>query len=264
MRRIRLTVAYDGTDYCGWQIQKDKPTVEGMLTQAVCALTGETAEAIGLTGAGRTDSGVHARGNVAVFDTVSGIPGERFAFAVNQKLPPDIRVVRSEECAPDWHPRKRESEKVYVYRFYNDRIEDPLLRRYAAHTYYRLDLEKMRAAAAFIEGEHDFTSFTNPDSQILKNGGSAVRTVFGISIEAERGQKETGMHGLITITVRGSGFLYNMVRIIAGTLHDAGTGRIKPEDIPAILEARSRSAAGPTAEARGLMLERIVYEDDEK
>ena len=281
MKRVKLTVAYDGTNYCGWQQQKNGTAVENVLNRALSELTGEQIEVIG---ASRTDSGVHALGNVAVFDTESGIPADKFSYAVNQKLPPDIRAVKSCECAPDWHPRRQEGSKIYEYKIFNERIQNPLQRLYAHHCHFPLSLGDMRAAAEYLIGEHDFTSFSNPDSQVLKNGGSAVREIYDITIlvehsrrsgrglpeeqietDAERfeetGAKPRGYYGMITIKISGSGFLYNMVRIIAGTLLEAGMGHYEPAHVREILEARDRKLAGPTAEAKGLCLMKLEYRD---
>ena len=294
-KRVRLIVAYDGTDFCGWQKQPGLRTVEGVLSDGILALTGE--EAL-LIGASRTDSGVHAHGNVAVFDTASPIPAERFSFALNQKLPEDVRVLRSEVCEPDWHPRHAHGEKTYVFRVWNERIADPLWRRQAQHIHAPLSLAPMQEAAALLCGTHDFRSFANPRSQVLLAGGDAVRTIYEISIEVSHachyegrtagvntasfagtdraaagseapiaaeptcGAAEgRGYHGLITLTVRGSGFLYHMVRILVGTLLEVGAGRMAPEEMVAVLEARDRRAAGPTAEAKGLELLKISYKD---
>jgi len=270
MKRIRLTVAYDGTGYCGFQLQPGKPTVEGALNAALSELTGEE---ITVTGASRTDSGVHALGNVAVFDTESTIPGERFFAALNTKLPADIRVTESEEVSPGWHPRKQECIKTYEYCVDTSYVPDPMKIRYCMHWPRRMDTGAMRKAAAYLVGEHDFTSFANPSSQVLKDGGSPVRTVTEVKITAEypgtgdaenRNDPEAGSHPLLKIRVTGYGFLYNMVRIIAGTLLDVGTGRFAPEDVKKMLEAKDRTSAGITAEPQGLTLVSIVYTGNEK
>lgn len=259
MRRIKLIIAYDGTNYCGWQIQPTGKSIEGCINKAVSELTGEDIHVIG---ASRTDSGVHAMGNVAVFDTESRIPGEKFAYAINQRLPEDIRISASEETDIGFHPRKADCIKTYRYSIFNERIEDPLRRLYAHFCYYPLNIEKMREAASFLLGEHDFRSYTNPDSQVLIEGGSSVREIYSIDIEAEKDRRYTGKghYGLITVTIKGNGFLYNMVRIIVGTLLRVGTGLYEPEHIKEITEARDRQAAGPTAPARGLCLMGLDYD----
>lgn len=252
MKRIMLTVAYDGTGYCGYQFQPEKPTVEGELQKAVKELTGEETVIIG---ASRTDAGVHAEGNVAVFDTGSTIPPERFSFALNSRLPENIRIVRSEEVDPGFHPRHSGCVKTYTYRIDNRMSADPLGRLYAMHFPRPLKVERMQEAAAFLTGEHDFTSFANPSSQVLLAGGDAVRTVYEATVTGEE-------RGDILFTVRGNGFLYNMVRIMAGTLLDVGAGRFAPLDIERMLEAKDRTKAGMTAEAKGLTLVSIDYLKD--
>ena len=171
MRRIRLTVAYDGTDYCGWQVQNNGATIEGELNTALTQLTGQTVKVIG---ASRTDAGVHARGNVAVFDTESSIPPERFLYAVNALLPEDIVVVDSCEVAADWHPRHCNTEKTYEYRVLNQKLPDPMRRRDTYFVSFPLDLEKMRKAAGYLEGEHDFKSFCNVHTHVE----DTVRTIY--------------------------------------------------------------------------------------
>ena len=244
MRRIRLRVAYDGTAYCGWQVQPEVPTIEGELNQAISRLTKEE---IIVIGASRTDAGVHAKGNVAVFDTESTIPADRFAYALNPLLPEDIVVVASDEVEADWHPRHCDTEKTYEYKILNSKFPDPMRRRDTYHVSFDLDLEKMREAAEYLKGEHDFKSFCNVHTQVE----DTVRTIYDLEVEKE-GE-------LITIRVRGNGFLYNMVRILAGTLIGVGRGAIAPEQIPAILEAKDRQAAGMTAPPQGLRLVEIDY-----
>ena len=217
MRRIRLRVAYDGTAYCGWQVQPEVPTIEGELNQAISRLTKEE---IIVIGASRTDAGVHAKGNVAVFDTESTIPADRFAYALNPLLPEDIVVVASDEVEADWHPRYCDTEKTYEYKILKSKFPDPMRRRDTYHVSFDLDLEKMREAAGYLKGEHDFKSFCNVHTQVE----DTVRTIYDLEVEKEG--------GLITIRVRGNGFLYNMVRILAGTLIGVGRGAIAPEQIP--------------------------------
>lgn len=245
MKRVRMVVAYDGTNYHGWQIQPDKVTIESTLNEALTRLLGEPIEIIG---ASRTDSGVHARGNVAVFDTENRMPPDRICLALNQSLPADIRVQSTEEVSPDWHPRRRSCIKTYEYKILNSRIEMPVHRLYAYHCYFNLDIDKMQEAAHMLEGEHDFKSFCNTHAQVE----STVRTIYRVTVS--RGDED-----IVRIRVTGSGFLYNMVRIIAGTLLQAGTGQIQPEDISRILEARDRRASGPTAPAKGLTLVELKY-----
>lgn len=245
MKRICLVVAYDGTDYCGWQIQPNGVTIEEVLNLELSRITGEEIHVIG---ASRTDSGVHALGNVAVFDTESPIPPGRFSYALNQKLPEDIVVVSSAEVSPDWHPRYQDQiTKTYEYHIYNAKTPNPLKRRYSAFVSFPMDVGKMREAAEYLVGEHDFASFCN----IRKNASDTIRTVHEISIVKEGAD--------ITIRVVGNGFLYNMVRIIAGTLIRVGRGFYTPDRVKEILEAKKRTAAGVTAPANGLVLVRIDY-----
>lgn len=250
MKRVRLTVAYDGTNYHGWQLQNNGVTIEEELNRALSRLTGEEIRVIG---ASRTDAGVHALGNVAVFDTESLMPAEKISYALNQRLPEDIRVQKSEQVSADWHPRHCESRKTYEYRIYRAEFPMPTKRLYSYFTYHSLDVEKMREAARYLEGEHDFKSFCQAGSSVLKKpcqAESTVRTLFSLQVE-EQGAE-------LVLRVCGSGFLYNMVRIIAGTLIEVGQGKRAPETMTEVLAARDRSAAGPTAPAHGLTL--IKYE----
>ena len=244
MRRVMLVVAYDGTNYCGWQVQNNGETIEGVLNRTLSALLGEEIEVIG---ASRTDSGVHALGNVAVFDTDTRIPAEKLSYALNSRLPEDIRLQRSLEVPEDFHPRKTDCIKKYEYRILNREFELPGER---LNTYFfrrPLNMENMQAACSYFLGEHDFKSFCSVNTQAK----TTVRTIYSLEVyKAE---------DVIHIRVTGSGFLYNMVRIIAGTLIQAGLGAIEPEDIVAMLEAKNREAAGPTAPAKGLTLLGMDY-----
>lgn len=244
MKRIRLTVAYDGTNYHGWQIQDNGNTIEAELNRALSELFEEKIEVIG---ASRTDSGVHAMGNIAVFDTESPMKASKISYALNQRLPEDIRIQRSEEVPVEWHPRRCESRKTYEYRIYRGEFPMPVKRLYAHFTYHFLDVGKMREAAAYLEGKHDFKSFCQSGTQVE----STVRTLYLVLVE-EQGAD-------VVIRICGNGFLYNMVRIIAGTLMEVGRGKREPESMPEVLEARDRSAAGPTAPARGLTLMRYEF-----
>lgn len=249
MKRVRLFVSYDGTNYCGWQIQSNGITIEEELNKAVSDLCREE---IAVIGASRTDSGVHALGNVAVFDTNSRIPGEKFCFALNQRLPDDIRIQKSDEVSADWHPRYQDTIKTYEYCFLNRRIPDPTRRLYTYFMYYPMDVEKMQRAADYLVGEHDFKSFCTPRTQVA----STVREIYDCSIIKEG--------DIIRMRVRGNGFLYNMVRIIAGTLARVATGLYTPEHVKEILEARDRNVAGPKAPPQGLTLIEIEYPQDKK
>ncbi len=249
MKRVRLIVSYDGTNYCGWQIQNNGITVEEVLNRA---LTDLCREEIAVIGASRTDSGVHALGNVAVFDTNSRIPGEKFSFALNQRLPDDIRIQRSDEVADDWHPRFQDTVKTYEYCFLNRRIPDPMRRLYSYFIYYPMDVENMQKAADYLIGEHDFKSFCTPRTQVR----STVRTIYDLTLTKEGDE--------IRMRITGNGFLYNMVRIIAGTLARVGTGLYTPERVKEILEAKDRNVSGPKAPPQGLTLISIAYPAEEK
>ncbi len=244
--RVMLRVAYDGTAYSGWQLQPGVVTVEQRLGEALENLLGKPVQ---LIGASRTDAGVHALGNVAVFDTDTRMPAAKIAYALNARLPEDIRVVSSEETEADFHPRRRPCVKTYEYRIWNDTFPNPVVRLYSHFQYGPVDLERMRRAAAYLVGEHDFTSFCAAGSQVENK----VRRIFSLDIEKEG--------HMITVRVTGSGFLYNMVRIIAGTLLRAGQGSMEPEAVKKALEGRDRQLAGPTAPARGLTLVKICYGD---
>lgn len=316
-RRILLRVAYDGTNYHGWQLQPNAATIEGELNRALCALTGEE---IVVTGASRTDAGVHALGNVAVFDTTSRIPAEKFSYALNQRLPEDIVIQSSKQVADDFHPRHCDCRKTYEYDILNRTFPLPAYRNTAYFLYGTLNIEAMRRACQAFLGEHDFASFCAAGAQVQ----TTVRTIYSLEVECrplteagtpvppasgEAVNAANGKHGeqvqqaqsasgemlnaaagesgeqvqqaqpesgetaipaagganagsanqLLTIRVKGNGFLYNMVRIIAGTLVEVGRGHIKPEEVAGIIAAKDRAKAGPTAPARGLRLVEIEY-----
>ena len=316
-RRILLRVAYDGTNYHGWQLQPNAATIEGELNRALCALTGEE---IVVTGASRTDAGVHALGNVAVFDTTSRIPAEKFSYALNQRLPEDIVIQSSKQVADDFHPRHCDCRKTYEYDILNRTFPLPAYRNTAYFLYGTLNIEAMRRACQAFLGEHDFASFCAAGAQVqttvrkiyslevecrpLTEAGTPVPPASGEAVNAADGkhgeqvqqaqsasgemlnaaagesdeqvqqaQPESGETAipaagggnagsadqLLTIRVKGNGFLYNMVRIIAGTLVEVGRGHIKPEEVAGIIAAKDRAKAGPTAPARGLRLVEIEY-----
>lgn len=245
MKRVGLIVAYDGTNYCGWQVQPNGITIQGELNRCLSELLGEEIETIG---ASRTDASVHAMGNVAVFDTETRMPGEKISYALNQRLPEDIRIQLSEEMPMDFHPRYCDSVKTYEYRILNRRFQIPTERLYSYFYHYKLDEKKMREATSYLIGRHDFASFCGAGAQVK----STVRTIR--SVEVER------FGDMVTIRISGEGFLYNMVRIIAGTLIEIGNGQYPPERMQEILDARDREWAGPTAPAKGLTLLGIQYE----
>lgn len=245
MKRVRLTVAYDGTNYSGWQTQANSVAVQDVLNQHLSELLGEEIETIG---ASRTDAGVHALGNIAIFDTNHRMPAEKISYALNTRLPEDIRIQKSEEVAPDFHPLAVKSIKTYEYKILNRKMPLPTLRNYAHFTYVPLEVDKMREGAQYLIGEHDFKSFCGAGAQVK----TTVRHVLDINIKKE--------DDLIIMRVTGTGFLYNMVRIIAGTLMEVGKGKYPPEYVKEILAACDREAAGPTAPAKGLTLVQIQYD----
>ena len=245
MRRIKLTVAYDGTAYKGWQLQPNGVTIEEMLNKALSDLLKEP---VCVIGASRTDSGVHARGNVAVFDTESRIPGDKFCYAVNRGLPEDIRVVKSEEVPTDWHPRKQNCVKTYEYQILNCKIEIPTRRLYAHFCYYPLSVEKMNEAAKYLIGEHDFISFCAANHQAEET----VRTIY----EAEVKKND---EDIVTIRLCGSGFLYNMVRRIAAVLVKAGKGQIDKAGAEKLINAADNKVAKDVMPACGLYLKSVKY-----
>ena len=207
MHRIKLTVAYDGTNYCGWQVQPNGVSIQSTLQKAIENLLGEKTD---VTGASRTDSGVHALGQVAVFDTDKNIPDWKYALAINQRLPKDIVVQKSEEVPLDFHPRYTDVEKTYEYRILNRRTQLPKERLYSYFVPKKLNVDKMREAGVYLVGEHDFKSFCSQKTKVL----STVRTIYSLEL-IEEGD-------IVTLRVSGNGFLYNMVRIIAGVLIKVG------------------------------------------
>ena len=245
MHRIKLTVAYDGTNYCGWQVQPNGVSIQSTLQKAIENLLGEKTD---VTGASRTDSGVHALGQVAVFDTDKNIPDWKYALAINQRLPKDIVVQKSEEVPLDFHPRYTDVEKTYEYRILNRRTQLPKERLYSYFVPKKLNVDKMREAGVYLVGEHDFKSFCSQKTKVL----STVRTIYSLEL-IEEGD-------IVTLRVSGNGFLYNMVRILAGTLVQAGLHKRTPDSIPPLLESRDRKQAGPTLPAKGLFLRCVEYD----
>ena len=281
MKRVMLTVAYDGTNYHGWQIQPNGETIEGILNRCLSDLLGEKVEVVG---ASRTDSGVHAMGNVAVFDTARPIPAEKISYALNRYLPEDIRIQKSEEVSVAFHPRYCASRKTYEYHIYCAPFPMPLKRLYAHFTYVPMNIDLMSQAALYLVGEHDFKSFCSAEAQVE----TTVRQIDSVEVwesatcaginpcgdncignrekdnvcsevneNSSRYVEQVGKE--IVIRVSGRGFLYNMVRIIAGTLMEVGRGHIAPQEMEKIIAAKDRRAAGPTAPACGLTLVKIEY-----
>jgi tRNA pseudouridine38-40 synthase len=249
MRNLKLVLAYDGTDFFGWQVQPDAVTIQGTLALAIGRLAGEN---VLPQGSGRTDAGVHALGQVANFETASPIPAENLVTALNDILPSAIRVLEAAEVADNFHARYSARRKSYGYRIYRGAICPPFLARYVWHYPYPLDEDAMQEAATYVLGEHDFTSFAAADPERGMEGEiSNVRSI--LSSECSKSGLE------LVYQVCGTGFLHHMVRNLVGTLILAGKGTIKPKDVPRIIDAKNRSAAGATAPARGLYLMKVEY-----
>ena len=249
MRNLKLILSYDGTEFAGWQVQPDAPTVQGILASAIARVTGET---VLPQGSGRTDAGVHALAQVATFATESSVPTANFVKALNDILPESVRILQVEEVATDFHARKSARGKTYRYRIYRDAICPPFLSRYVWHYPYPLEEQAMMRAASLLEGEHDFTSFAAVDPERGENApASNVRRIFSSTWELQEDE--------LVYTVKGSGFLHHMVRNLVGTFILVGKGTLHPEDVMRILQARNRSAAGATAPASGLYLVKVEY-----
>jgi tRNA pseudouridine38-40 synthase len=248
----KLTLAYDGTDFHGWQVQPGLETIQGHLAEAIERVTGER---ILPQGSGRTDTGVHALAQVASCILTAPIPPENLHRALNRSLPPAIRILAAQHVEPEFHARHSVSAKTYEYRIYRGEICAPWLARYVYALNWPLNIEKMQQASALVVGEHDFTSFTASDPDITTRESpekpSNTRTIFSSNWEIE-GE-------LLIYQVRGNGFLHHMVRNLVGTFLDAGRSQIQPEEITSILQQKSRSAAGATAPARGLFLKSVEY-----
>jgi tRNA pseudouridine38-40 synthase len=258
-RNIKLTLAYDGSEFRGWQIQPGLPTVQGMLSDVIGRITGEK---VLPQGSGRTDTGVHAMAQVASFETSSPIPAVNLRIVLNDHLPAAIRVLDVQEVAPNFHARHSATAKTYRYRVYRGDVVPPWLARYVAHHPWPLDEDAVFAAAKYVVGEHDFTSFAacDPDKTARAEDdeevetpkhATNVRTIYESHWYREDDE--------IIYTVRGSGFLHHMVRNLVGTFLLVGKGTWKPEEVTRILEARERSAAGPTAPASGLWMVSVEY-----
>ena len=247
MKRILLTIAYDGTNYSGWQKQKDEAviTVEGELTKALRLLFRNPA--LECIGASRTDAGVHALGQRAVIDVETSIPAEKIPLAIRSFLPADIVVTKAEEVAEAFHPRFDCVKKTYEYRFWNAPAKNPKERLYSAYVQKPLDVERMNEGAKAFLGTHDFAAFCAAGAQV----STTVRTIFDCHVE-KQGES-------VRILVTGDGFLYNMVRIMVGTLLDIQAGSLEAGSIPAILNSGSRAQAGKTAPACGLYLDSVFY-----
>ncbi|WP_018249326.1 tRNA pseudouridine(38-40) synthase TruA [Orenia marismortui] len=244
MRNLKCIVAYDGSNYHGFQRQDNAITVQEVIENAIKRLIKQDVKIIG---ASRTDSKVHARGQVFNFNLDSSIPTERFSLALNTKLPDDVVILDACEMNNNFHARYNTKDKLYKYQIYNNKYPSPFYRNYAYHIYNELDLLKMEEGLKYLIGEHDFTSFRSSGC----NAQSPIRKIFDINMEYKE--------DLIVLNIHGNGFLYNMVRIIVGTLVRVGLGKIRPKEVRDILLSKDRKKAGPTAPAHGLILEKINY-----
>ena len=242
-RNIRLVLAFDGTAYRGWQIQKNQPTIQGLVSEAIFRITGER---IKLTGSGRTDSGTHARGMVANFLTHSRMDPSKFVPALNSMLPGDIRVLSSRSAPASFHARRDARSKVYRYQIYLGPTLRPHLIREYFHFPYPIDISKMERAALRFRGEHDFASFAKGPP-----GPNTIRRIYRCDL-ARKGRR-------LYLTVEGNGFLHHMVRNMAGTLLEIGTGSMTLKEFTKLFVKRDRTLAGFTAPARGLILLKVKY-----
>jgi tRNA pseudouridine38-40 synthase len=265
LKNWRVVVAYDGTDYSGWQVQPGEPTIQGEIQAALRRVTGENPLP---QGSGRTDAGVHALGQVASFALQAAIPADNLCRALNRTLPDAIRIVEAESVPHHFHARHSATAKTYEYRVFREKICSPFLTRYVYPCAWPLDLNDLQAAARIFEGEHDFLSFaaTDPDCTARTQAENcdsefpaktSIRTVFSSGWEETQGP----FGALLVYRVRGNGFLHHMVRNFVGTLLDVGRGRLAVDAIPEILKAKARAAAGPTAPARGLFLHSVEYDE---
>ena len=244
MRNIKLTIEYDGTKYCGWQIQKNAVSIQETLEKTIGNLTSQKVD---LRGSSRTDAGVHAKGMVANFFTLSTIPEKNFPAAINGLLPHDIVIINAQEVGSSFHSRYDSLGKKYSYTIINRKAPSALLKNYAAHISYELNVNIMKEACSYFVGTHDFYGFMSSGSCVK----STIRSVKALEIE-NSGE-------IIKVYITADGFLYNMVRIIAGTLIDVGKGKIKLEHIADIINSKERKRAGNTAPAQGLCLEHVYY-----
>ena len=244
MRNVKLTIEYDGSNYCGWQKQNNEKTIQEEIEKAIYKAVGEVVEVIGSS---RTDAGVHARKMVANFKTNATIPFDKFKYAINDKLPDDIAIIESEEVSEDFHARYDSKGKTYCYSIINRQQKPAIGRNYVYHFKWDLDIEKMREACKYFIGKHDFKAFRSLGSSVK----TTERTIKELYIESE-GEK-------INIFITADGFLYNMVRIIVGTLLKVGRGKIPVEDIEKIILLGDRKKAGPCVPAQGLILEKVYY-----
>jgi tRNA pseudouridine38-40 synthase len=257
MQNIRLTLAYDGTDFSGWQIQPGQPTIQGALSDVLENLTRQRLQ---IQGAGRTDAGVHAAGQVANFKTQSELSAGEFQRAFNALLPPSIRVVAAEEAAPDFHSRWTAVAKTYRYRIFRGRVVPPFLWRYVQHDPFPLDFGAMAEAAREFEGEHDFTSFAaSTGSEEDDRERTMTRVIYGSEMVRAICEELPSPAEEWVYRVRGKSFLRYMVRKIVGTLVEVGRGKLRPEDMQKLFDTRDRSKSGPTMPPQGLCLAEVEY-----
>src|SRR6266436_5532613 len=253
MRYFKLIIAYDGTDFHGWQMQSNKPTVQGEIVNVLRRITQENVQ---LHGAGRTDAGVHALGQIGSFRTQSTLSADEFLRALNALLPPTIRIVAAEEVGPDFNARWSARGKVYRYRLYRGKVVPPMLWRYVLHYPFPLDEDAMRDASARFVGMHDFTSFAaSTGSEEDDKERSTEREIYSTELLRSSDQEE------LVFTVRGRSFLRYMVRKIMGTLLDVGRGKLKPDDIDRLYELKDRSKSGPTVPPQGLCMVSVELEE---
>ena len=245
MRNIKLTIEYDGKEFHGWQKQQNKLNIQGSIEKAIKQITSEEIE---LTASGRTDAGVHALGQVANFKTNSNLPIEKFPIAINSKLKKSIRIINAEEVDESFHSRLSCKRKTYRYIINNSHVASAVYRNLETHIQQKLDIEKMQEAIAFFEGKHDFKAFKASGT----SSKNSVRTIYNAKVVKAENER-------IYIELTGSGFLYNMVRIIAGTLVEVGLGKILPNEIPNIIKEGKREKAGKTLPSNGLFLINVEY-----
>lgn len=244
MRNIKLIIEYDGTEYCGFQKQNKDITVQGTLEKAISKATDEV---IDIIGSSRTDAGVHARGMVCNFNTNSTIPGDKFREAVNRRLPDDIVIIESEEVREDFHARYCSKGKTYSYTIINRALTGAIGKNFYFQVKEELDIDKMKKACEYFIGKHDFKAFQSKGSSVK----TSIRTIKELYIEKEA--------EIIKIQITADGFLYNMVRIIVGTLIQVGKGKIQLDDVESIIESGNRLKAGPCVKPNGLILEKVYY-----
>jgi len=245
MRNLKMTLAYDGTLFHGWQVQPDQITVQGTVQSVLTEIDGPP---VLVHGSGRTDAGVHALGQVVSFNLNNPIPAENLSRAMNHVLPDSIRVLHAAEAAPDFHARRSAVAKTYEYRIWRGEICAPFLSRYVYPHPYPLNEDSMKQAAPLFAGTHDFCSLGAAGGEEKQ---TTVRTIYSSQLQRDG--------DCLVYRVRGTGFLYRMVRNIVGTLLDVGRGNLKPEDVGQILKSKQRSEAGPTAPPRGLFLVEVEY-----